>query len=383
MKVAIVGKYPRRPEHLRGGVEAVTLRLTEGLARMPDVEVHVVVSESDREPGTTRTASGVLVHSIGGARRLGNVLFQLPDRRRIATALRELRPDVVHAHSVQREALGAVESGLPAVVTIHGILEREIALEKRLGKRARGVFRRGLIGHAFSRVRNVIVLSPAVAEHYRRRLAHARVWTIENPVDDLFFDQDLEPDPDTALFSGLLIPRKGVRNLLEAFRIVREQCPRARLRVAGMAPMADYEHEVHETLSRLGQRDAVTFLGQLAPAELAVEYARAAFLVLVSKQETLPVAIQEAMAVGRPVIASPVGGIPDLVHDGDSGYLVPYGDPAALAARMRELLDDADRRASLGARARAVAEERFRVESVCRRTLDVYREVIARHRSGS
>jgi len=114
-----------------------------------------------------------------------------------------------------------------------------------------------------------------------------------------------------------------------------------------------------------------------------VEYARAAFLVLVSKQETLPVAIQEAMAVGRPVIASPVGGIPDLVHDGDSGYLVPYGDPAALAARMRELLDDADRRASLGARARAVAEERFRVESVCRRTLDVYREVIARHRSGS
>lgn len=376
MKVAIVGRYPREAHDIRGGVEAVTLRLAEGLTRFADVDVHVVVSERDRPLGSERAASGVIVHSIGSARRLGNVLFQLPDRRRIAAALRRLRPDVVHAHSTHREALGAIESGLPAVVTIHGILEREIALEGRIGKRLRGALRRSLVTRVFSRVRNVIVLSPSVEEHYRDRLARARVWVIENPVDDLFFAQDLEPDPDTVFYSGLLIPRKGIRNLLEAFRRVRERCPRAKLRLAGMAPMPDYERDVHDTMVRLGLRGAVSFLGQLAPAELAVEYARAAFLVLVSRQDTLPVAVQEAMAVGRPVIASPVGGVPHLVREGENGYLVRHGDPEAFATRMLELLADAGLRARLGASARALAEERFRTESVCRRTLDVYREVI-------
>jgi glycosyltransferase involved in cell wall biosynthesis len=83
------------------------------------------------------------------------------------------------------------------------------------------------------------------------------------------------------------------------------------------------------------------------------------------------------MAVGRPVIASPVGGVPHLVADGDNGFLVPHGDPPALAARMLELLGDPALRARFGRRARALAEERFRLDAVCRRTLDVYRAVAA------
>jgi glycosyltransferase involved in cell wall biosynthesis len=377
MKVAIVGIYPRDPAVLRGGVEAVTLRLSEGLARLPGVEVHVVVSEPGRPVGTTRNGSGVAVHSIGGARHLGNLLFQLPDRIRIARALRELRPDIVHAHSTHREALAAIESGIPAVVTIHGLIEQEIALETRLSRRLRGWARRLLIGRVFSRMRHVIVLSPAVAEHYRARLGRARTWTIENPVDDLFFRQSWKPEPDAMLFSGLVIPRKGVRNLIRALALARAEVSGARLRIAGGFPRPEYEARVREEVARLGLEDAVRFLGPVAPEELAGEYARAACLVLVSRQETLPVAVQEAMAVGLPVIASPVGGVPHLVREGETGFLVPHGDPAALAERMVRLLRDGELRRRMGSVGRSVAEERFRLEDVCRRTLDVYREVLA------
>jgi glycosyltransferase involved in cell wall biosynthesis len=130
-------------------------------------------------------------------------------------------------------------------------------------------------------------------------------------------------------------------------------------------------------VARLGLEDAVRFLGPVAPEELAGEYARAACLVLVSRQETLPVAVQEAMAVGLPVIASPVGGVPHLVREGETGFLVPHGDPAALAERMVRLLRDGELRRRMGSVGRSVAEERFRLEDVCRRTLDVYREVLA------
>ncbi|MGQ0720522.1 MAG: glycosyltransferase family 4 protein [Candidatus Eiseniibacteriota bacterium] len=377
MKVAIVGIYPRDPSVLRGGVEAVTLRLSEGLARLPGVEVHVVVSEPDRPLGTTRNGNGVAVHSIGGARHLGNLLFQLPDRLRIARALRELRPDIVHAHSTHREALAAIESGIPAVVTIHGLIEQEIALETRLGRRVRGWARRRLVSRVFARMRNVIVLSPAVEEHYRSRLGRARTWTIENPVDDLFFDQRREPEPGVLLFSGLVIPRKGVRNLLQALALARREAPEAKLRIAGGFPRPDYEASVREELARLDLGDAVRFLGSVPPEELAREYARATCLVLVSRQETLPVAVQEAMAVGLPVIASPVGGVPHLVRDGENGFLVPHGDPAALAERMVRLLRDRPLQERLSAAGRTLAEERFRLDDVCRRTLDVYREVLA------
>ena len=381
MKVAIVGVYPRDPRHIRGGVEAVTLRLSEGLAAIGTLDVHVVVSEVGRPVEVTHTPGGVTVHSIGATGRFGNVLHELPNRRRIAHALRELAPDVVHAHSAHREALGAIESGLPTVVTIHGILEDEIALERRWAKRARGVFRRRLVRETLRRMRNVILLSPSVAEHYRDALRHARTWVIENPVSPRFFEAIGPGDESTVLQSGVLIPRKGVRNLIRAFARARERVPGARLRIAGAATIPAYEAEVRALTRELALDDAVTFLGALPPDALAEEYARATVFVLVSRQETLPVALQEAMASGRAVIASPVGGVPHLVRDGETGFLVPYGDPEGFADRLVRLLSDGAVRARLGEAARRQALERFTVDSVCRRTLDVYQEVIASRRS--
>lgn len=376
MKVALVGLYPRDPDVIRGGVEAVTLQLSRGLAAIAGVDMHVVVSEPGRPLGVERTPEGITIHSIGGEAHLGNFLFQIPDRRRIASALRTLAPDVVHAHGAHREALGSIESGFPTVVTIHGILEAEISLEKRLGKRVRGFFRRHVVNTALRKMRHVILLSPEVEEVYRDRLASARTWVIENPVHERFFAIEGDGDSDTILSVGVLIPRKGIPNLLEALAILRRDVPAAHLRLAGLATHVEHERELHEIVRRLSLGDAVDFLGGLSPEELAREMGRAAVMTLVSRQETLPVAILEAMAAGRPVVASPVGGIPRVVEDGKTGFLVPHGQPAALAAKLRILLTDVETRRRLGANARREAVARFTLASVSRRTLDVYHEVI-------
>jgi glycosyltransferase involved in cell wall biosynthesis len=178
------------------------------------------------------------------------------------------------------------------------------------------------------------------------------------------------------LFAGLLIPRKGIPNLLEAMALVVPEVPEARLRLAGMATHPAHEAEIRATVERLGLQDSVVFLGGLTPDALAREVAGCSVFALVSKQETLPVAILEAMAAGRPVVASPVGGVARVVRDGETGFLVPYGDPAMLAERLTRLLRDPALRARLGTNGRRFAEEEFTLESVSRRTLDVYRQVI-------
>ena len=233
---------------------------------------------------------------------------------------------------------------------------------------------------ALRRMQNVILLSPDVADFYRATLGQAHTWVLENPVPQRFFEIPDGDEPNALLFCGLLIPRKGLPNLLEAVAIARDRGGDVRLRLAGQATMPEHERELRDTVRRLGLETRVEFLGGLSPEALAAELARAAVFVLVSKQETLPVAILEAMAAGKPVVASPVGGIPRVVLDGETGFLVPHGDPSALADHILRLLADPELRRRLGSNARRAARDRFTLDRVSRRTLEVYREVIERAR---
>ncbi|MFH1277281.1 MAG: glycosyltransferase family 4 protein [Candidatus Eisenbacteria bacterium] len=377
MKIAVLGLFPEDAGRIVGGVEAVTFRLCEGLSRIEDADVHAMVAVKGRPEGLRALAPNWTVHSIGGTGRFGNILFARPDRARMVRALRRIGPDIVHAHSTDRHALAALDSGMPAVVSIHGVIEIETKLERRPAERFRGFFRERMVADALRRVRNVIYVSPYLRDLYGPRLAHARTWVVENPVGPVFFEQRAEPDDTTVLFSGLVIPRKGIRSLLAAAALARKEAPGLRLRIAGLQPNPAYLEEVKRRIGELGLEEAVVFTGGLAPDELAGEIARAAFMVLVSRQDTSPVSIQEAMAVGRPVIGSSIGGIPHLVKEGETGFLVPYGDPELLARRMTELLANEELRRRFSARAREEAERRFSIDAIGRNHWNIYREILA------
>lgn len=151
------------------------------------------------------------------------------------------------------------------------------------------------------------------------------------------------------LCAARLAPYKGIDVLLMAFaRLLGEGTP-ARLVLAGRDQTRG---ALAAFAGRLGLADSVTFTGQLRPAALARRLSAAEAFVLPSRRENLPIALLDAMAAGKAVVATRTGGIPELVRHGVDGLLVPPGDAAALAGALRRVLTDAALRRRLGAAAR-------------------------------
>ncbi|MCZ6792118.1 MAG: glycosyltransferase [Planctomycetota bacterium] len=140
------------------------------------------------------------------------------------------------------------------------------------------------------------------------------------------------------LFVGDLIVEKGLRDLLAALRILWRDGVRARLHVAGDGPLS---RELRGAPDGSLPAEALHLLGRVSPEELARWYRGVDLYVHPSHAEGTPLAVMEALASALPVVATEVGGVPDLVHDGFTGCLVSPRDPSALASKIREL--DAER----------------------------------------
>lgn len=164
-----------------------------------------------------------------------------------------------------------------------------------------------------------------------------------------------------------LVPLKSLDDLLDAFASVRERQPDARLEIAGDGPL----REALETRScRLGLAGAVAFLGWCSP--VADVMSRWTVFAQPSRQEGFGMAALEAMAAGLPVVATAVGGVPDLVVHGVTGYLVPPGDPAALAAALLAVVQAPDAGEGMGRAGRQRATDRFDARRMVENMTDLY-----------
>lgn len=173
------------------------------------------------------------------------------------------------------------------------------------------------------------------------------------------------------LYAGVLIPRKGIRELIKAFARIADDVPQVQLRIVGEAANRDYATGLHRQVRELGMESRVTISGPLPQAELAVAMARARLLVLPSYSEGLPKVLVEAMLCGTPVLATAVNGIPEIVEDGVSGWLVPPGDVYALADKMVHALQQADLD-RMGERAREFASGYFSAETYVKHYGDLF-----------
>lgn len=178
-----------------------------------------------------------------------------------------------------------------------------------------------------------------------------------------------------ALFAGQIIERKGVADLLRAWQLLGEEARAADLIVIGddVAGEGAYRREMERLAAELGS--PARFLGFQKNVD---EWLAAADFVLVpSHAEPLGNATLEAMAMARAVIGSEVGGIPEMIVDGETGLLVPPKDSASLAAAMRRLLADPAECDAMGQRGRQRCEERFSLEAHTEAVLSEYDQVLA------
>jgi len=168
-----------------------------------------------------------------------------------------------------------------------------------------------------------------------------------------------------------LIPIKGLDHLIQAIATLRPELPDLRLEIAGTGP----EQMRLETLVRtLGLTECVTFLGW--QVDLAAAMARWAVFALPSFDEGLPIVVLEAMAASLPVVATAVGGVPEVVEDGRTGWLVPSGDSASLAEGLRLLLLNPEQRRAMGAAGRARAQEHFSIDRMVAGIAKIYDDIL-------
>ncbi len=379
MRIALLGPYPQA--ELAGGVDAVMRALATGLVAYGGVELHVVSSLPRLRRPERLEQQGWFLHRVPHPRG-DRLLWHQPAVWPVLKALNQIAPDVVHAHMAGHYADAALRSGRPSVITLHGVVFREAALALagaalpvRMRWHLDALFERWVV----RRARDVIAISPYVAEEYRP-LTRARFHAIENPVADEFFAVPALPAEAPAaprlLCVARVIPRKDILTLLDAFARVLAVWPQAQLEIAG-STTADpaYFALCQNTVAALGLAQQVHFLGDLSGPALLSAYTRAHVVLLASRQETAPVAVAEAMAAGRPVVATSVGGVPFMVTDGITGRLAAPGDGEGLAEGVLSLLGDPDLWLACGRAARAAAEARFRLAGVIARTMALYQEL--------
>ncbi len=335
MKVVVLTtSYPRNEDDVAG----LFVRDAVEHVRATGVEVEVVSPASFRHFGI---AYG---HGIAGNLRrrpwlaLALPLFLASFTRSARRATRDA--DLVHAHWLP-SGFVAWLTGRPYVVQLWGT---DVELARRAPWLARPIMRRA---------RLAIVASNALADA-ARELGARDVRVIPSGVD--IPDDVGEPEePPHVLFVGRLSAEKGILELVEAARGLP-------LVVVGDGPL----------------RDRVPgALGFVAPREVGPYYERAAVVCVSSRREGYGVVAREAMACGRAVVATRVGGLPDAIEDGVTGLLVPPRDPAALRAALERLLGDPELRARLGAAARRAAAERFGWAASTAATAAAYRSAVS------
>jgi glycogen(starch) synthase len=170
----------------------------------------------------------------------------------------------------------------------------------------------------------------------------------------------LEFDPPRLLCVGRLAPEKGFELALSAFASLVERFPSARLIVGGDGPE---RASLVQQAADLGISSRVDFVGWVAPKRVQVLMNSATIVVLPSWTEGLPLVATEAAQVARPVVATRVGGMPEVVLHGETGLLVEPGDSAALAAAITSLLEDPRRARAMAEAARRRADDLFGLDS--------------------
>jgi len=299
--------------------------------------------------------------------------------RRLARKLKMGGFSLLHTHDYKTNVLGGIAARLAGVnpiatLHLHDLSTRRLRLYRILDL---------VVLRSFPRV-------IAVAEALRRELIAAglppsKVVTIHNGIEGQGFAagaftraerlrQQLGIGTDQPVIStiGRLSPQKGQRDFLESAARVLKAVPNAMFLVLGDGPAKE---ELRDLCRSLNIQDAVSFLGH--QRDVAAFMAMSDAIVLASVREGLPYVLLEALTLARPVVATQVGGVPELVQDGETGLLVPPHRPDRLAEAILYLLRNPAEATRLGQKGQERVLREFTAEAMARKTAKVYQEVLS------
>jgi glycosyltransferase involved in cell wall biosynthesis len=349
--------------------------LLAGLAALPDCEVHVVCCVQQPVAVPEKIGPNIFFHAEvvpkwGWLR--GGYLGCL---RSIRRQLKKIQPDIVHGQGTERyAALATVCSGFPNVLTLHGNM-RLIAAVTRARPFSYTWLAARLERLTLPRTDGVVCIT-----NYTRAAVQDLVrqtWVLPNAVDAGFFDVSAAPPPDAPpviLCVGAICERKNQNAFIRALDPLAAE-KKFKVVFLGAAGADAYAAEFFEQLKSRAWCEHAGFAGR----DRLLEFFRtASALVLPTREDNCPMVVLEAMAAGVPVLASNVGGVPDLIADGVTGLFCDPDKPESFRAGVARLLADRAPAQQLAAAAKAEARRRFHPEVIARGHLAIYRQVLGR-----
>lgn len=374
LKIAILSRYPQDPGSPRGGVESVTVVLAEALAQLGDLDVHVVTPTAGQRAVLVEQQRGATIHRLSADRwPLLAEMLGGPALRRFARYIRELGPNVLHTHEPFGRALTAL--GFPTVSTVHGFESENIRSAGKRGAWLRAGCWEALERRGWQRQRHIISIAPYVREKLAPH-TRATIYDIANPIEERFFHIPRKVDPGRILCVGWVSERKNTHGSVESFARVARKFPLARLVIAGTARDASYKRKVENAIARHSLQSQVEMTGHLNREGLIQQLGRASIFLLPSLQENAPMAIEEAMAAGVPIVTSNRCGMPHMVQEGRSGFLIEPQDHAQIADRLDRLLASPDLCKQMGEAARSWAMQHYHPRQIANQTREVYHRAL-------
>jgi colanic acid/amylovoran biosynthesis glycosyltransferase len=315
-------------------------------------------------------ASSLALEDLYKRWKLSRIGWQMltGDARPYLRLLGRRRPSLIHAHfGIEGvSALGlAMQLKIPLVTTFHGF-DATLKTHAMLGSPA--WFRYPLLRRKLAREGNLFLCA---SSFIRQKLLETGFPESRTHTHYIGVDcQTIRPRADfeetpLILHVARLVEVKGTRYLLRAFATVARKYDRVQLLIIGDGPL---RRQLHALTASLGMRDRVEFLGAVPHVAVLSWMRKAAMLVLpgirtaTGREEGLGMVLLEAAATGLPIVGSRVGGIPECMLEGKTGFLVPERDEDTLARRMAELLEDPVKRHRMGAAGRALVEDRFDID---------------------
>lgn len=310
--------------------------------------------------------------------------FSIRDVRAVLRLIREFDPDVVHSIDHRADIVAVIAARLTNKAVVASFFGWTNWDAKSTRGRLYPIMNRLFLRHADAIISDSEFIggllndgqagTPRVVVHQGADLSRFQPERVEQSLRRRFFDED-----DILLLGmvGRIHPNKGQLDVVRAAHEFISHDSRARVVIIGepQRGFEDYARQLHDLIDELDLKAQVHVTNVLRD-EVPAALAAMDVLLAPSYIESFSFAILEAMAMGKPVIASSAGGNPELVLEGVTGELVPAGDSRALATAVNELLADADKRARFGASGRHRVESELNLPSMRQRTYSVYREVI-------
>ena len=339
-------------------------------------------------------------------------------RRSLARALAEHRPDVIHFHNINELTLSVVAAAaaahIPSVLSVYDywyFCPNEMLIDEqgqccwrfhgaqcvpclkahrgrgfipesghlRLSARLTLRFRRWAVDRFLNRISAFVVLSEASGELLRRYgIEPRRMHVVRQPFD---FEESCERDPGAVdphslLYVGWIQYKKGLHIIIEALAQLAPRYPNLKLHVIGQPCDPVYSEQIDGLVRTHGLEDHVVMHGKLPHESVREFMAQSQVLVLAEQWENMsPVVLVEAMALGTPVVAGGIGGIPEFIEHGLHGLVAKYDDPADFADRISQVLDDPASAEARAAAAAARARQLFDPQQIVDRVLEVYQQL--------